>query len=315
MAVDKTLRTTIHGHPIAQVTGTPDRHADVGSNPSPNMGYGDVRGDNASTQVITLGDFTGTDSFKIVVKYAHPELAAETTAAIVRGTNATAAGVEAALENLDGIADATVTGTTDAGPFTVTFVTDAAMPLAVGGVETLQDRRFRAVGAVLELSTLSGCSGHVTVTDPSYASSLGLPGEVHKHGTSTGVPAGTFPGAHAGDVIPLGYSANSLGFGHTPLLPPTIDSAIGGSLTVAILGTEDASGDTVLYVICKNDPSSNPNSTMARIGQVESVQTDADADVAATTLTAGEKYLIGYSLTTAGRISKPSPREFFTVTA
>jgi len=228
----------------------------------------------------------------------------------VRGTNATAAGITTALENLDGISDVTVAGDDDAGPYTITFVTDVAMPIAVGGVESLQDKRYRGVGAVLALSDLSGCSGHVTVTDPTYVSSKGLPGEVHHHGTDVGVTTASFPGVKAGDVVPLGYSVWGVGGAavhptRTELLPPTIDSAVGASLTVAILGTEDASGDTVLYVICDADT-----------GVVESVQTDADADVAATTLTAGEKFLVGYSVTTAPeRVSGPSPREYFTVSA
>ena len=289
MGVAKTLRTTIHGHPVAQVTGVVDRR-EAGASPAPNMGAGDVRGNNQSTQVITLGSFTGTDSFKIQVRYPHPELADEETAAIVRGTNAAAADVATALENLNGLSDVTVTGTTDEGPFTITFVTDVVLDNT-----GTTDLRYRGVGAVLMLSDLSGCSGHVTVTDPSYIDATG------KASTADQTPS--FPGAHAGDVIPLGYSAESDTKDGT-LLPPVIDSAIGASLTVAILGTEDASGDSVLYVICDADT-----------GAVESIQTDADADVAATTLTAGENFLVGYSVTVAGKVSKPSPREYFTVTA
>jgi hypothetical protein len=267
------------------------------------MGTTDVRGNNQSTQVVTLGAFAGTDSFKIQVNYPHPEVDAEETVAFVRGTNCEAvAHLEAELEALNGISDVTVTGTTDAGPFTITFVTDVVMDNT-----GTTDRRYRGVGAQLALSDLSGCSGHVTVTDPSYVSSKGLPGEVHRHGTDTGVTTASFPGRHAADTIPLGHSAGAVGqvvgTDFVQLLPPAIDSAVGGNDTVAILGTEDASGNTVLYVICDADT-----------GAVENVQTDADADVAATTLTAGEKFLVGYSLTTAGRVSKPSPREYFTVT-
>lgn len=95
------------------------------------------------TQVITLTSFTGTDSFTIT-------FAGQTTAPIVRGTNAAAADVKtalAALSTLDA-ADITVTGTTDEGPYTVAFDEGGA---------------YEGIAAPLFTITGTGCTG-VSVT-------------------------------------------------------------------------------------------------------------------------------------------------------
>jgi len=66
-------------------------------------------------QVVTLTSYTGTDSFQLAT-------ASGATASFVRGTNGTAAAIQAALRTLTGDASLTVSGTTDEGPFTVTWV-------------------------------------------------------------------------------------------------------------------------------------------------------------------------------------------------
>ena len=71
----------------------------------------------SEVQTVTLSDFSGTDSFKLTQN-------ATETIAFVRGTNATAAAIQAEIRSVWGDAGALVTGTTDAGPFVVTFVTD-----------------------------------------------------------------------------------------------------------------------------------------------------------------------------------------------
>ncbi len=68
-----------------------------------------------SVQVITLSSFGGTDSFKV-------EYRGGKTASFVRGTNATSAAMQTALRTLTGDSNLAVSGNTDAGPFTVTFV-------------------------------------------------------------------------------------------------------------------------------------------------------------------------------------------------
>jgi hypothetical protein len=88
-------------------------------------------------QLVTLTAFDGTDSF--VLRFGDNE-----TVPFVRGTNATAAAIQAALRTLTGDASLTVAGTTDAGPFTVTFV-----------ASTTRQRSLRS-GAV------SGCTLAVT---------------------------------------------------------------------------------------------------------------------------------------------------------
>jgi len=87
-------------------------------------------------QIVTLTGFDGTDSFKLT--YDGSE-----SAAFVRGTNATAAAIQTALRTLTGDTGLTVSGTTDAGPFTVTF-SDTVTP------------------KVLSVTSPSGCTGSVS---------------------------------------------------------------------------------------------------------------------------------------------------------
>src|SRR3990167_5994748 len=67
-------------------------------------------------QTITLTGFAATDSFRLTFNSVE-------SAIITRVTNATAAGVKAVLDALSTISPntVTVTGTTDEGPFVVTF--------------------------------------------------------------------------------------------------------------------------------------------------------------------------------------------------
>lgn len=98
----------------------------------------------SESQVITLTGFASTDSFKLTFD-------GDETVAFVRGTNATAADIQAGLEDLDsvGTGNVTVTGTTDAGPFTVVFAGDLA----------------NADVSSLSVTNPSGCTGAVTSTD------------------------------------------------------------------------------------------------------------------------------------------------------
>lgn len=77
---------------------------------------GDVRPNRV--QVVTLTDFSGTDSFTL--GYVLDGGARGTSIAFVRGTNATAAAIQAELRTVTGDSALTVAGTTDAGPFTIT---------------------------------------------------------------------------------------------------------------------------------------------------------------------------------------------------
>lgn len=89
-------------------------------------------------QVITLSGFGGTDHFKLTYN------GSEGTTTYTRGTNATASAIQTGLRTLTGDTGLTVAGTTDAGPFTVTFsdVTHAKHQLSV--------------------TSPSGCTGAVT---------------------------------------------------------------------------------------------------------------------------------------------------------
>jgi hypothetical protein len=86
------------------------------SNAAATERFGNVKSATGEVQVVTLTGFSGTDSFTLKLTGANE------TVAFVRGTNATAAAVQAALRTLTGDSTLTVTGTTDEGPFTVTWV-------------------------------------------------------------------------------------------------------------------------------------------------------------------------------------------------
>jgi hypothetical protein len=95
----------------------------------------------AEVQVITMTSFAGTDSFTVTVNEGNT---AATTAAFVRGTNAAAADLQTALRTATGDSGLTVSGTTDEGPYTITFAETTVQPeLTVTGTD---------------------CSGAVTVT-------------------------------------------------------------------------------------------------------------------------------------------------------
>jgi hypothetical protein len=78
---------------------------------------GDLKTAVGEVQVITLTDFSGTDSFTL--RFEDLE-----TVPFVRGTNATAAAIQTALRTQTGDSTLTCAGDTDAGPFTVTFVAE-----------------------------------------------------------------------------------------------------------------------------------------------------------------------------------------------
>jgi hypothetical protein len=85
------------------------------SNAAATERFGNLKAATGEVQVITLTDFAGTDSFSL-------KLGQLETVPFVRGTNATAAAMQTALRTLTGDSTLTVTGTTDEGPFTVTWV-------------------------------------------------------------------------------------------------------------------------------------------------------------------------------------------------
>lgn len=307
MPVTKRLRGTGHGTPIPLFTGVLRRQrGDLGGNP----GFGDVRG-TLRTRVITLQSFGGTDEFKVRVEWvgsrtnelqAGKEGVVETVA-FVRGTNATAAAIQAELRTLTGDSTLTVTGTTDAGPFTVTQGT--------------ADKHRNSYE--LSLVDLVGCSGNVTSAKVTYVGTAFLPGDVHKRGTDTGVATAAGPGRGAGLRVPLGQSIVTDGGGETAqttLVQPTIDSMVGGDDQVVISATEVASGGTgavVGYAIFET-LTDNPHSVV--------YSEDADGDVTITGLANATDYyavaftqtVVGSAVTERSRVSVASAPEFFTTT-
>jgi len=91
--------------------------AGLRSNAAATDRLGNLKTAAAEVQLVTLTDYDGTDSFALKDGY-------NSTVPFVRGTNATAAAVQTALRTLTGDASLTVAGTTDEGPFTVTWVAE-----------------------------------------------------------------------------------------------------------------------------------------------------------------------------------------------
>ncbi len=298
MAVTKRLRNTGHGTPVPLFTGGGrTQRAGVPAN----MGSSDVRG-NLKTRVITLQSYGGTDEFKIRVDFRSAERTDQLTAgkeastvetvAFVRGTNGTAVAIQAALRTATGDSSLTVTGTTDAGPFTV-----------VQGDTTSAAR----AGYEFSLVDLVGCSGSVSSGAVTYSSSRGLPGDDHDGGTDTGVATASSPGRGAGFTVPLGQSIVTKGVGQTAqatLVRVAIDAAVGGDDQVVITGTEDASGGTSAvagYAIYET-LTDNPHSVI--------YTEDADADVTITGLTtATDYYVIGFTQSQEGSADFPAQHE------
>lgn len=88
----------------------------------------------SNVQVITLSTDTGTNGFKLTYN------AAEGATSFVRGTNQTAAAIQTALRTATSDTGLLVTGTTDAGPFTVVFssgfnvLSDLSVTSGTGGL-------------------------------------------------------------------------------------------------------------------------------------------------------------------------------------
>lgn len=101
-----------------------------------------------TVQLITLSGFDGTDSFKLT--YNGTE-----TAAFVRGTNATAAAIQTALRTATGDATLGVSGTTDAGPFTVTFTATTTPIYALTVTSGTGGTTGTVVGSKYKLAPLS----------------------------------------------------------------------------------------------------------------------------------------------------------------
>lgn len=301
MGVDKSLVVAGRGHRVPQQTGVTRKRA---STKGVNYGTADLRMNAQNTQVITLNSFAGTDSFKIrVFKQARVARGAQyresgapyvDTAAFVRGTNATAAAIQAELRTATGDATLTVAGNTDAGPFTVTFV----------GMDPNGYAPFALV-------SLSGCSGNVTFPAVTYIDATG-------HAATANQTAST-PGTTnlVGIDAPLGTSVRD--YDGTVLIPPDMVSAVGGSGQVVIDTTEQAGGGTVLFAIRSQDETgadyTRGTPADIRAGKMVVVDSeDADGDATITGLSAGDYELYYHTQTALGRVSRSGPAEFFTVT-
>jgi hypothetical protein len=109
------------------------------SNAAATERFGNLKAAAGEVQVVTLTSYAGTDSFSL-------KLGQLETVPFVRGTNGTAAAIQAALRTLTGDSTLTTTGTTDEGPFTVTWVSQTVrQPL-------------------LQQGTVSGCTAAITVS-------------------------------------------------------------------------------------------------------------------------------------------------------
>lgn len=141
---------------VMNAPGTIPRDGDFDSTSE----FRDVRGNRV--QVVTLVSYGGTDSFTLGVRI--PNLGFQTSIAFVRGTNGTAAAIQAELRTLTGDSALTVTGTTDEGPFTITHTPGTF----------LRDYPRYVVNG-------TGCSGAaVALPDPEGDGTIGALGESHR---------------------------------------------------------------------------------------------------------------------------------------
>lgn len=257
-----------------------------------NFGLGDVRGDSLATTVITLHSAGAGDSFKLgaYAKGVDGDFARTDTAALVVGTNCAASDLQSELRTATGDTGLTVSGTTDAGPFTVTYVNKRGAPRLVAHT----------------LSAMSVQIGKGTLTYDEGSEQSGTPGSVP---SDNGKPFDEESSKGFGVSVPLGHSVDSRGTGQTrgtELLPPTIDSAVGGSGQVVVAGTEVSSGGTnavALYAIIPLEG-----------GDPVVIDTeDADADVTISSLTAGNYILLAHTQTAGGQVSRPADPVYFTV--
>jgi hypothetical protein len=145
------------------------------------------------TQLITLADISAGDEFTLTF----PGLG--TTAAFTEGADMTAAAIQTALRSLTGDSALTVTGTTDTGPFTVTF----------SGARLTQGKPWK-----LMTVTGTGMSGTVTaVAQPEYLLGQSRVADAADSGAALTPPTiGTITVTEAtNEVATLDYSAGTDG--------------------------------------------------------------------------------------------------------
>lgn len=168
--------------------------------------YRDVRPDRV--QVVTLSGFDGTDSFKLKVRLADGGY--KTSIAFVRGTNATAAAIQSELRTLTGDTALTVSGTTDAGPFTISH-TKSAFPRAYPKYEVVE-----GTGGTTGVVTYDAAAGEGDGT-------IGALGESHRVSASNTILAPTIGTITVTDAV-------------AEVQDITLGSATGGTYTISFRG-------------------------------------------------------------------------------
>lgn len=250
-----------------------------------NMGVGDVRG-TLRTRVITLQGATGPDTWKLRVRFNDGTLSAGSASLNDDETNVL---IQSELRTLTGDSGLLVSGNAG-GPYTVT-------PTGSPHRDDYELEAVRCLGCSVTIA-----SAAVTYDDAEAAT------------TGNGINFDQESSVGRGSETPLGYSEKTDGTGQTEgtaLAAVTVDSAIGGAGVVVISGTEVASGGTsavVLYSILSTD-------TGAWVVETQGVALeDADGDLTATGLAAGNYALFGRTQTAPGRVSKATGPVYFTVT-
>jgi hypothetical protein len=255
------------------------------------MGTADVRGDSLRTTVITLLGFGAGDEFKLraYAQGVDGDFAGTDTIAFTHGTDAASTDLQTALRTATGDASLTVSGTTDSGPFTVTYVAKKGQPELVAHSIT--------GGAAVQIS-----HGALAYDDPATQSSSVYNGIVFDPESSRGF----------GADVPLGHSIVTDGTGQTrgtTLAPPTaVTASSGDSGATTIDTTEVSSGGTsaeVLYAVLPlegGDPVVVDNQ-------------DADGDLTISGLAAGNYVVLAHTVTANGRVSRPWAPVYITVAA
>lgn len=274
----------LRGSKVPEVTGVFRRPGDLAGN----LGFGDVRG-FLKTRTITLNSAAGADTWKLDVIDGHGDWY----------------GVSDAFDDDEAAADVQTYLRAATGDDSLTVSEPVLQVYTVTPSENHHDDWTLVAKACAGCSVVIDNGGPVT-----YASSKGLPGDDHDHGTDTGVPTASSPGRGAGKEVPLGTSIVTDGTGQTAqttLAIPTIDTVVPGDDQVVINSTEVASGGTgavVVYAVFYTSDNTLISTTE-----------DADGDVTITGLpSATNCYLVAWTQTANDRVSLPTVPWYFTTT-
>lgn len=223
-----------HGTRAATVYNLSSKRVRIGSTVIPPVR---ISGGYSAVDVITLNNLVASASFKLTY-------GGTSTSAFVVGTNCTAAAIQSALRALTGDdANLTVAGTTDAGPFTVTY-SDGFAPLSATTVTSpsfVQNITLSGTGGAYTFKlTYNGVEGATTFTKASNVTAAAIQSALRTATSDSGLlVTGT---------TDTGPFALKFANGFTPLSDVTVTSPTGGvsgsTADANVSGSDSLSGSS-----------------------------------------------------------------------